>query len=69
MEEIRDAIYYQQLARYARMMADRHTDDAVARYLRETAIKHERKARQLHRDEGSAAKESSFGSRLTFWRK
>lgn len=50
MEVIRDAIYYEQLARVARSKADASDDPDLARRLREAAIKHERKARQLRRN-------------------
>lgn len=49
MEEIRDAIYYEQLARVARMKAAATDDPDLSLRLREAAIKHERKARQLRR--------------------
>jgi len=49
MEPIRDAIYYEQLARAARMKADASDDPDLARRLREAAGAHERKARQLRR--------------------
>ena len=52
MEEVRDAIYYEQLARVARLKADAAGDPDLARRLREAAIKHERKARQLRRNGG-----------------
>lgn len=52
MDEIRDAIYYEQLARVARLKASACGDLDVARRLREAAIKHERKARQLRRTGG-----------------
>jgi hypothetical protein len=51
MELRRDAIYYQQLARVARLKASTCGDADLARRLREAAILHERKARQLERDE------------------
>lgn len=47
MEQDRDAIYYMQLARVARRKADSIKDSDVTRRLREAAVKHERKARQL----------------------
>lgn len=47
MQESRDSIYYQQLARVARLKADATDDPDLARRLREAAIRHERKARQL----------------------
>lgn len=52
MEEIRDAIYYEQLARVARLKADAAGDADLARRLREAAIKHERNARKLRRISG-----------------
>ncbi len=48
MAELRDAIYHQQLARVARQKADATDDADLARRLREAAIRHERKARQLN---------------------
>jgi hypothetical protein len=51
VEELRDAIYYEQLARLARLKADGCEDRYLAVRLREAAIKHERKARQLRRTE------------------
>ncbi len=51
MEPIRDAIYYEQLARVARMKADASDDPFLALRLREAAVKHERKARKLRREE------------------
>ncbi len=48
MSELRDSIYYIQLARVARMKADATDDPDLARRLREAAIKNERKARQLN---------------------
>lgn len=61
MEELRDSIYYTQLARKARQLASGHEDPLVARHLRETAIKHDRLARKLAREEARAkdAKSSS----------
>lgn len=47
MQEPRDSIYYLQLARVARLKADTTNDADLARRLREAAIRHERKARQL----------------------
>lgn len=49
MEELKDAIYYEQLARVARLKADAVGDADVARRLREAAGKHERQARRLRR--------------------
>lgn len=49
MEELKDAIYYEQLARAARLKADAVGDADVARRLREAAGKHERQARRLRR--------------------
>jgi hypothetical protein len=48
MEESRDAIYYMQLARVARLKADATEDADLARRLREAAVRNERKARQLN---------------------
>jgi len=47
MDETHDSIYYLQLARVARLKADASDDPDLARRLREAAIKHERKARQI----------------------
>ncbi|MBT2187581.1 hypothetical protein [Sphingobium nicotianae] len=47
MSDLRDAIYYQQLARVARLKADTTDDPYLARRLREAAIKHERMARKI----------------------
>ena len=52
VEQIRDATYYEQLARVARMKATTSEDKDVALRLREAAIKNERKARQLRRRVG-----------------
>lgn len=52
VEEIRDAIYFEQLARVARLKADASGDPDLTRRLREEAIKHERKARQMRRAGG-----------------
>ncbi len=49
MEPIRDSIYYEQLARVARLKADTSDDPHLALRLREAAIKHERMARRLRR--------------------
>ncbi|AIT80935.1 hypothetical protein [Novosphingobium pentaromativorans] len=68
MEEIRDAIYYEQLARYARQLATRHEDALAARHLRETALKHERKARKLRRAEARSADGNHSRVRWAFWR-
>lgn len=51
MSEVRDSIYHRQLARQARRIAATHADPLVARRLREEAIKHDRLASQLARDE------------------
>lgn len=48
MSELRDAIYYLQLARVARMKADATDDPDLARRLREAAVRNERKARKLN---------------------
>jgi hypothetical protein len=52
VEETRDAIYYEQLARVARLKAAAAKDPDLSLRLREAAIKHERKARQLRRSGG-----------------
>lgn len=51
MERIKDAIYYGQLARYARLKADASEDADLTRRLREAAIRHERMARRMKADE------------------
>lgn len=59
MEPIRDAIYYEQLARVARLKADASDDPFLARRLREAAIRNERLARRLRREEEGVAPEAS----------
>jgi hypothetical protein len=54
--EPRDSIYYSQLARKARQLAAAHSDPVAARHLRETAVKHDRRARQLARIEAKSNK-------------
>lgn len=56
MTELRDSIYYQQLARKARQLAAGHTNPVVARRLREKAIKYDRRSRQLGRTEAADGK-------------
>jgi len=51
MEIPRDAIYFEQLARVARVKAAQCADPVLAVRLREQAIKHERTARRLRRAE------------------
>lgn len=51
MEPIRDAIYYEQLARVARLKADATDDPFLALRLREAAVRHERTARRMRREE------------------
>jgi hypothetical protein len=51
MESPKDAIYFAQLARVARLKANASDDPDVARRLREAAVRHERKARQISREE------------------
>ena len=51
MDQIRDSIYYEQLARVARLKAHATDDPFLALRLREAAVKHERKARKLKRAE------------------
>lgn len=55
MEPIRDAIYYEQLARVARLKADASDDPFLARRLREAAIRNERLARRLRREKEGGA--------------
>ena len=70
MSEERDSIHHQQLARRARRIAAEHSDPLVARRLREEAVKHDRLARQLAREEelarGGKRDAISFGER---WRR
>jgi len=47
METTGDSEYHTQLAQAARRRADISADPDVARRLREMAVKHERRARQL----------------------
>ena len=49
MEVVGDSNYHMQLAAAAREKASESTDPDVALRLREAAVKHERKARQLRR--------------------
>jgi hypothetical protein len=49
VEPIRDATYFEQLARVARLKAKDSPDKDLALRLREAAIKNERKARQMRR--------------------
>lgn len=58
MADLNDSIHYQQLARKARQLANTHHDRVVARTLRETAVKHDRLARQLKRKEASEGAET-----------
>jgi hypothetical protein len=51
MEELRDSVYFQQLARVARLKAAGIEDPDLALRLREAAIKHERMARRLRVEE------------------
>ena len=65
MTELRDSIYFAQLARKARQLASAQSDPIVARHLRETAVKHDRKSRQLARSEAKSSK-SKFKFRDLF---
>jgi len=56
VNELRDSIYYAQLARKARQLASAHPDPVAARHLREAAVKHDRRARQLARIESRSNK-------------
>lgn len=56
MTQVRDSIYYTQLARKARQLAAGHPDPVVARHLREQAIQHDRLSRKLARREAVARK-------------
>ncbi|MDO9363427.1 MAG: hypothetical protein Q7T60_10915 [Sphingopyxis sp.] len=49
MEPVRDAIYYEQLARVARLKANASDDPFLKVRLREAAIRHERTARKMRR--------------------
>jgi hypothetical protein len=51
MEIPRDAIYFEQLARVARVKAAKCGDPTLAIRLREQAIRHERTARKMRRNE------------------
>ena len=70
MSEERDSIHHQQLARQARRIAAEHKDPLVARRLREEAVKHDRLAKRLAREESEIGKPNgepaTFGKR---WRK
>ncbi|MBB5686247.1 hypothetical protein FHS49_002263 [Sphingobium boeckii] len=50
MEGLRDAIYYEQLARVARLKAHAADDPFLSVRLKEAAIKYERLARKLQRN-------------------
>jgi len=54
MDQIRDAIYHEQMARVARRKAELTDDPFLARRLREAAIRHERTARRMRREERDA---------------
>jgi len=54
MDQIRDAIYHDQMARVARRKAELTDDPFLARRLREAAVRHERMARRMRRTEGGA---------------
>ena len=56
MEAPKDAIYYAQLARIARIKAAESDDADLVRRFREAAVKYERKARQLSREENDPRK-------------
>lgn len=62
--EIRDSIYYAQLARQARRAATAHSDPVVARHLREAAIKHDRHARKLARAEAEEKRTAQKPKRI-----
>jgi hypothetical protein len=49
MDQPHEAIYFVQLARAARLKADQTSNIDLAIRLRETAVRYERKARQLAR--------------------
>jgi hypothetical protein len=52
-KSLRDSVYHFQLARAARLKAAATKDVDLSIRLREAVILHERKARQLKREEGS----------------
>ena len=64
MTQIEDSYYHFQLAHDARQLASGHTDRALARLLREDAVKSDRKARQLSREEALLARHSGLGPSL-----
>ena len=68
MDQIRDAIYYEQLANQARKKADEHSDPDVTRRLREAAVRHERKVRQLRRLELTSGNSLKVWNFPAFWR-
>ena len=49
MQEERDSLHHSQIARKARQLAAGHADPDVRRYLREMAVKHDRRAKELAR--------------------
>lgn len=67
MSEERDSIYYQQLARRARRIAATHGDATVARRLREEAVKHDRLAKRLARDEGRDSSVKRGPTKIEAW--
>ena len=50
--ELRDSVYFEHLAKAARIKASETRDKDVSLRLRETAIRHERTARRMRREAG-----------------
>ena len=67
MAELRDSIYFAQLARKARQLASQHSDPVAARHLREAALKHDRRARQLARAEAASQRSKRGLMKLFAW--
>jgi hypothetical protein len=65
--ELRDSIYFAQLARKARQLASRHSDPVAARHLREAALKHDRRSRQLARAEAASKRPKGGLMKLFAW--
>ena len=66
VSEVRDSIYFAQLAKAARRLAANHPDPVVSRHLRETAVKHDRTARELARvEQASKVRKRSFSDWLS----
>lgn len=67
MSEIRDSIYFEQLARAARQLAAGHPDPDVARHLREAAVKHDRVARKMAREAKKASLDQQKPARFNLF--